>query len=128
MVTLTRVAMTADEIINAKVATKPLPEVSAKFGAPMGRLPDNGAEYSMAIAVEPIMDDENEGYDYGGAYWGCGQGVYRVMNSKGQTLDYIVTASYQGLKEHLDYLLDLHDVKGAVVCLIPQLKRSEVTA
>lgn len=52
-----------------------LPEVSSKYGAPMGRVSVVGEPVKLAITRIAI---DSGGYDSGGAYWGLGDPLYRV--------------------------------------------------
>lgn len=61
-----------------------LPEVCGKYGAPMGRRgnPANGEPVGRLRLYRVRLD--SGGYDNGGAYWGIGPPLYRVV---GETAD-----------------------------------------
>ncbi len=53
-----------------------LPDVSSKYGAPMGRRDFRGdPDYEYHIHLTRVRLDSG-GYDSGGAYWGHGQPLY----------------------------------------------------
>ena len=81
----------------------PLPDVSSRYGAPMGR-PDrptwfdlqspDGAEYALDsdfahkfYLVRVPLD--GGGYDAGGAYWGHGAPLYRAVSENETVTRYI---------------------------------------
>ena len=61
----------------------PVPDVSCKYGAPMGRM-SGGLDFDGKWKAQCIKLDE--GYDPGGAYWGMrpsGQSLYAVQDGMG---------------------------------------------
>jgi hypothetical protein len=56
-----------------------LSNVSAKYGAPMGRRSSQGdpdAPYKVRLSRVYL---DSGGYDSGGAYWGCGAPLYQAL-------------------------------------------------
>jgi hypothetical protein len=65
----------------------PLPVVGGRFGAPMGRRGwrlDDGEP----VAVYPVALDQG-GYDSGGAYWGLGAPLWRVIGRRSGAVRYV---------------------------------------
>lgn len=65
------------------MATK-LTDVSSRYGAPMGR--HTGPDYLETTAGKLQLERiriNGGGYDAGGAYWGLGQPLWRVMDQDG---------------------------------------------
>lgn len=62
-------------------AVHPIGKVSCKFGAPMGRR-TYGTPESSTGKLRLFHVQLTEGYDAGGAYWGCGQSLYCVYEPK----------------------------------------------
>ena len=59
----------------------PVPEVSSKYGAPMGRRETNqDCVGKVSLRRIPI---NSGGYDSGGAYWGLGQPLYWAGDESG---------------------------------------------
>ena len=56
----------------------PFPEVSGKYGAPMGRNGDNPANLIGVKRLHARRQGGGQGYDKGGAYWGTPSNVYGV--------------------------------------------------
>lgn len=67
--------------------TNPTPDVSCKYGAPMGRHtgPDYLEPESGKITLQKIRLDSG-GYDPGGAYWGVGRPLYWAVDEDGNAL------------------------------------------
>ena len=67
-----------------------LPNVSSKYGAPMGRV-DQPHAYSGYAAIQDMAHKftlrcvplNSGGYDSGGAYWGHGIPLFWAMNENG---------------------------------------------
>jgi hypothetical protein len=62
------------------------PDVSSKYGAPMGR--HTGPNYLSTEAGKIQLQRvrlNNGGYDAGGAYWGHGQALWCAMDQDGNT-------------------------------------------
>lgn len=60
------------------------PQLSCKYGAPMGRHPSHSAEHGERLNCRRIP--LHEGYDNGGAYWGIrarGLSLYCVYTAQG---------------------------------------------
>jgi hypothetical protein len=55
--------------------------VNCKYGAPMGRAEWHGIPLPKAIRVFHVP--LSQGYDKGGAYWGCGQALYCATDCEG---------------------------------------------
>jgi hypothetical protein len=56
-----------------------LPDVSSKYGAPMGRRDNYGISWKGAEPAKFYLQRvplDSGGYDSGGAYWGIGQPLY----------------------------------------------------
>lgn len=56
----------------------PFPEVSSRYGAPMGRRGDNPANLQGVKRLHARRQGGGEGYDRGGAYWGTPSNVWGV--------------------------------------------------
>ncbi len=56
----------------------PFPEVSSRYGAPMGRRSDNPANLAAAKRLHARRQGGGDGYDKGGAYWGTPSNVWGV--------------------------------------------------
>ena len=58
----------------------PFPAVSSRYGAPMGRHGDNPANLQDLPAYKLCARRQGggNGYDKGGAYWGCPDNVWGV--------------------------------------------------
>jgi hypothetical protein len=56
----------------------PFPEVSAIYGAPMGRHGDNPANLQGVKRLHARRQGGSDGYDKGGAYWGTPSNVWGV--------------------------------------------------
>ena len=56
----------------------PFPEVSGRYGAPMGRIGDNPANLQDVKRLHARRQGGGGGYDKGGAYWGLPSNVYGV--------------------------------------------------
>lgn len=62
----------------------PVPPVSSKYGAPMGRASDTLDPDGILKAEEVELDEG--GYDAGGAYWGfrpAGQSLFALQDGRG---------------------------------------------
>lgn len=70
-----------------------LPEVSSRYGAPMGR--PNAAPANWQADPEPRslrlvkVPLDSGGYDSGGAYWGHGQPLYCLATRAGEPLAFV---------------------------------------
>lgn len=66
----------------------PLPNVSSKYGAPMGRCDHAhpGNEYKVYVHQIPVNAG---GYDKGGAYWGLGAPLFRAISADGEFVRYL---------------------------------------
>ena len=56
----------------------PFPEVSSRYGAPMGRRGDNPANLEGVRRLHARHQGGGDGYDKGGAYWGTPSNVWGV--------------------------------------------------
>lgn len=56
----------------------PFPEVSCKYGAPMGRHGNNPANLQDVKRLHARRQGGGDGYDRGGAYWGTPSNVWGV--------------------------------------------------
>ena len=56
----------------------PFPEVSCRYGAPMGRHSDNPANFEGVKRLHARRQGGGSGYDRGGAYWGLPSNVWGV--------------------------------------------------
>lgn len=56
----------------------PFPEVSGRYGAPMGRRGDNPANLQGINRLHARHQGGGDGYDKGGAYWGTPSNVWGV--------------------------------------------------
>ena len=72
----------------------PFPEVSSKYGAPMGRRSDNPANLQDVKRLCARRQGGGDGYDKGGAYWGAPSNVWGVWGTAaGETVVTYVRAS-----------------------------------
>lgn len=58
----------------------PFPDVSSARGAPMGRRGDNSSHLQDAKRLHARRQGGGDGYDKGGAYWGCPANVWGVWS------------------------------------------------
>ena len=56
----------------------PFPEVSGKYGAPMGRSEDNPANLRGVKRLHARRQGGGQGYDKGGAEWGTPSNIWGV--------------------------------------------------
>lgn len=56
----------------------PFPEVSSKYGSPMGRRGDNPSNLQDVKRLHARRQGGGDGYDKGGAYWGYPANVWGV--------------------------------------------------
>lgn len=56
----------------------PFPDVSCRYGAPMGRCGDNPANLQDCKRLHARPQGGGQGYDRGGAYWGTPSSVWGV--------------------------------------------------
>ena len=56
----------------------PFPEVSSRYGSPMGRTGDNPANLQGMRRLHARRQGGSDGYDKGGAYWGTPSNVWGV--------------------------------------------------
>lgn len=67
------------------VKINPTPEVSYRYGAPMGRhTGPNYLETSQRLTLRRIPINYG-GFDAGGAYWGCGLPLYWAADEDGHS-------------------------------------------
>lgn len=59
----------------------PTPDVSSRYGAPMGRR-DATLDWGARLYLRQVPIDSG-GYDPGGAYWGLGQPLYAIGDGEG---------------------------------------------
>lgn len=62
----------------SRIASRSLPDVSSRFGAPMGRAERHGGG-THKVSLRRVRVNRG-GYDAGGAYWGIGQPLYWYAN------------------------------------------------
>jgi hypothetical protein len=60
----------------------PFPEVSGRYGAPMGRRWDRAADLAGVKRLHARHQGGGDGYDKGGAYWGLPSNVWGVWARK----------------------------------------------
>jgi hypothetical protein len=58
----------------------PFPDVSSRYGSPMGRRGDNPANLQGVKRLHARWQGGGDGYDKGGAYWGTPSNVYGVWS------------------------------------------------
>lgn len=58
----------------------PFPEVSSRYGSPMGRRGDNPANLQGVKRLHARRQGGGDGYDKGGAYWDSPSNVYGVWS------------------------------------------------
>lgn len=68
-----------------------LSRVGSRYGAPLGR-PSYQADPGEPATARRVTLDPG-GYDAGGAYWGLGLPLWRIMAADGDTLDHIRAAT-----------------------------------
>lgn len=68
-------------------APDPLPDVPGAYGAPMGR-PVAGAGIDGETLTARRVTLDSGGYDAGGAYWGLGDPLWRLVTLEGETVAY----------------------------------------
>lgn len=56
----------------------PFPDVSTRYGSPMGRRGDNPANLQGVKRLHARRQGGGDGYDRGGAYWGTPSNVWGV--------------------------------------------------
>lgn len=56
----------------------PFPDVSSRYGSPMGRCSDNFANLQDIKRLHARHQGGGDGYDKGGAYWGTPSNVWGV--------------------------------------------------
>ena len=79
-----------------------MPDVSARYGAPMGRTPARPADCAEPLAVTLCRVDINPGgYDNGGAYWGTGAPLYWVESVCGTLSEYFRAADRTAARAHV---------------------------
>jgi len=79
----------------------PFYEVSSRYGAPMGRRGDNQSNLQGVKRLHCRHQGGGEGYDKGGAYWGCPSNVYGVWGwLDGQPVCTYVRASSRAAAIH----------------------------
>ena len=66
-----------------KTQFNPFPEVSCKYGAPMGRCGDNSSNLMDVNHLHARHQGGGKGYDKGGAYWGLPSNVWGVWARMG---------------------------------------------
>ena len=72
----------------------PFPEVSSRYGAPMGRSGDTPSNLQDAKRLHARHQGGGDGYDKGGAYWGLPSNVYGVWaHIDGETICAYVRAN-----------------------------------
>jgi hypothetical protein len=59
----------------------PTPDVSSRYGAPMGRR-DDQIDWGKRLYLRRVPIDSG-GYDPGGAYWGLGRPLYALGDGEG---------------------------------------------
>lgn len=66
-----------------KTQFNPFPEVSSRYGAPMGRCGDNSSNLMDVKRLHARHQGGGKGYDKGGAYWGLPSNVWGVWARMG---------------------------------------------
>ncbi len=64
-------------------ATNPTPNVSSRYGAPMGRYTGNPEPDAQGKFSLRRVSLDSGGYDSGGAYWGHGEPLYWYCSADG---------------------------------------------
>lgn len=77
----------------------PIPNVSSKYGAPMGRRSVN-QDCVGRVSLQRIRINGG-GYDRGGAYWGIGQPLYWAGDESGALDLFFRAASREAAKAHI---------------------------
>lgn len=77
-----------------------LPDVSSKYGAPMGRRDHYGRGVKSPRLTVSAVTLDSGGYDNGGAYWGGGVSLWHVTSECGD-ISYFMRAPSRGQAEEL---------------------------
>lgn len=80
--------------------TNPTPNVSSKYGAPMGRASREPNEVTFPITLREIGLDSG-GYDVGGAYWGIGEPLFHAGDAEGDLNTFFRAKSREAAKAHV---------------------------
>lgn len=64
------------------------PDVSCKYGAPLGRYGQHTPEFSGKLYLQYVPLDSG-GYDRGGAYWGVGRRLYGYRDDEGEVSGFV---------------------------------------
>lgn len=114
-----------------EMAAPRLPDVSSRYGAPMGR-PDRptafdltdskgnrfaldfGAPRRFYLRRVPL---DGGGYDAGGAYWGIGAPLFWACSDSGVTVERFYRADAELIRKHLDRIGDYYagQVSGVTI-------------
>jgi len=81
-----RVALRELALVAPGGPAAPLPRVGGRYGAPMGR-PSYTLDAQEAAMVQRVTLDTG-GYDAGGAYWGIGAPLWRVIGQETGATEY----------------------------------------
>ena len=86
-----------------------LPELSCRYGAPMGRVSEIAEFPNQKIFVQhvPLHDG---GYDSGGAYWGEGQPIFWYHSDDSATSAFIRADSFEEAKSKILNILPSSEV------------------
>ena len=64
----------------------PFPDVSSRYGSPMGRRGDNPSNLQGVKRLHARRQGGGDGYDKGGAYWGTPSNVWGVWAHLGDDI------------------------------------------
>ena len=70
----------------------PFSRVSCRYGAPMGRHSDAPGNF-VDVKLYAKHQGGCDGYDRGGAYWGCPSNVWAVWTRGGESVCYVRASS-----------------------------------
>ena len=88
-----------------KTQFNPFPDVSGRYGAPMGRRGDNPSNLQDVKRLHARRQGGGDGYDKGGAYWGLPSNVWGVW----ATIDGEVVCAYVRANSRLDAIAKVRE-------------------
>jgi hypothetical protein len=82
--------------------TNKLPNMSSRYGAPMGRMgsPHVDPDYTGKWSLCRVRIDSG-GYDNGGAYWGHGAPLWQACTDDGESELFFRASSREAAKAHI---------------------------
>lgn len=80
------------------IASRSLPDVSSRYGAPMGRVERHDSSATAPKFTLQRVRINSGGYDAGGAYWGLGQPLYWYSDENGDITAYLRAPTREAAK------------------------------